>query len=130
VETALRTCVTQHKPALLLCAGACDANTQAVATAVLCTFLGEGQMVPHQIYSCRIQGILKPLVITANITQAAHTQLNHVLLMLDNLFCIYLHPSLESQIKELITGSLEKHWAKADQNVFILAIFFNPYICQ
>jgi hypothetical protein len=25
---------------------------------------------------------------------------------------------------------LEKHWAKADQDVFILAVFLNPYIQQ
>ena len=42
VETALRTCVMRHKPALLLCAGARDANTQAAATAVLHTVADEG----------------------------------------------------------------------------------------
>ena len=87
-------------------------------------------MIPHHIYPCRIQGILEPLAVAANITQAAHTRFDHVLLMLGNLFCIYSHPSLESQIKEWIIGSLEKRWAKADQEVFILAVSFNPYIHQ
>jgi hypothetical protein len=66
-------------------------------------------MIPHHIYSCRIQSILELLAIAANITQAAHTRLNHVLLMLGNLFHIYSHPSLESQIKEQIIGSLKKY---------------------
>jgi hypothetical protein len=87
-------------------------------------------MIPHHISSCRIQGILEPLAIAANITQAAHTRLDHVLLMLGNLFRIYSHPSLESQIKEQIIGSLKKRWEKVDQEVFILAVFFNPYIRQ
>lgn len=37
VESALRTCATRHKQALLLCAGACDVGTQATATTVLVT---------------------------------------------------------------------------------------------
>jgi thiamine pyrophosphate-dependent acetolactate synthase large subunit-like protein len=35
VEAALRMCATQHKPALLACAGAWDVNAQAAAGAVL-----------------------------------------------------------------------------------------------
>ena len=50
--------------------------------------------------------------------------------MLGNRFHICSHPSLESQIKEWIIGSLEKRWAKADQEVFILAVSFSPYIRQ
>ena len=37
VEAALRTCATRHKPALLACAGARDADAQAAAGAVLRT---------------------------------------------------------------------------------------------
>jgi hypothetical protein len=69
-------------------------------------------------------------VIAANITQAAHTRLDHVLLTLGNLFRIYSHPALDTQIRDCIHNSLEKRWAKADQDVFILAVFFNPYIRQ
>ena len=63
-----------------------------------------------------------------NVTQAAHTQLNHVLLTLGNLFHIYSDPTLDLQIQAGIQGSLEKWWAMADQDVFILAVFLNPYI--
>jgi hypothetical protein len=68
------------------------------------------------------------LAIAANVTQAAHTRLDHVLLTLGNLFHIYSNPALDSQIQVGIQGSLEKRWAKADQDVFILAVFLNPYI--
>ena len=57
-----------------------------------------------------------------------HTRLDHVLLTLGNLFRIYSDPTLDSQIQAGIQGSLEKRWAKADQDVFILAVFLNPYI--
>ena len=60
--------------------------------------------------------------------QAAHTRLDHVLLTLGNLFHIYSNPALDSQIQVGIQGSLEKRWAKADQDVLILAVFLNPYI--
>ena len=36
---------------------------------------------------------------------------------------------MDPEVHDSILGSLEKHWAKADQEVFILAGFFNPYIC-
>ena len=62
--------------------------------------------------------------------QAAHTHLDHVLLTLGNLFHIYSNPALDPQIWAAILGSLEKHWAKGDQDVFILAVFLNPYIQQ
>ena len=35
---------------------------------------------------------------------------------------------MDPEVRDGILGSLEKRWAKADQEVFILAGFFNPYI--
>ena len=73
---------------------------------------------------------LEPIAITSNITQAESTHLNHVLLTLRNLFCIYNNmEDHASDVKEGIQASLEKRWVKADQDAFILSIFFNPYIC-
>jgi hypothetical protein len=69
-------------------------------------------------------------VIAASITQSAHTRLDHVLLILGNLFCIYSDHKLDPQSHISILGSLETRWAKADQDVFILAVFLNPYIHQ
>ncbi|KAF8161039.1 ribonuclease H-like domain-containing protein [Crassisporium funariophilum] len=81
----------------------------------------------------KIQAILEPLAIAANITQASHTRLDHVLLTLGNLFQIYSSSStqtLDAEIAYGIQSSLEKRWEKADQDIFILAVFFNPYICS
>jgi hypothetical protein len=78
----------------------------------------------------RIQIILEPHAIAANVTQAAHTCLDHILLTLGNLFHVYSDPNLDPQIQTGILGSLEKRWAKANQDVFILAVFLNPYIRQ
>jgi hypothetical protein len=81
----------------------------------------------HQINHLeRLQVVLEPLAIAANITQAAHTWLDHVLLTLGNLLHIYSNPMLDSQIHGAILGSLKKHWAKANQDMFILAVFLNP----
>jgi len=77
----------------------------------------------------RIQKILEPLAITANVAQALHTHLDHVLLMLGNLARIFSQ-NLEFD-KDLHLGiltSLEKRWKKADQDVFIMAVFLNPFI--
>ncbi|GLB40084.1 putative protein of unknown function (DUF 659) [Lyophyllum shimeji] len=79
----------------------------------------------------KIQAILEPLALAANITQASHTRLDHVLLTLGNLFRIYSTSStrtLDTEIAYGIQSSLEKRWEKADQDIFILAVFFNPYI--
>ena len=34
------------------------------------------------------------------------------------------------EVCTVILTSLEERWAKADQDVFILAVFLNPYICS
>lgn len=78
------------------------------------------------IYS--IHDILEPLAIANNVTQAGHTRLDHVLLTLGNLFHIYSNPKLDTAIRTKILASLEKRWSAADQDVFILAVLFNPYI--
>jgi len=72
---------------------------------------------------------LEPLAIASNLTQAESTRLDHVLLTLGNLFRIYNNmEDHDSDVKEGIQASLEKRWAKADQDAFILGVFFNPYI--
>ncbi|KAH9941964.1 hypothetical protein B0H21DRAFT_751962 [Amylocystis lapponica] len=72
--------------------------------------------------------LLEPLAIAANVTQAAHTRLDHVLLTLANLFRIYSSTTVEPNVRDRITASLEKRWKAADQDVFIMAVFLNPYI--
>jgi len=57
-----------------------------------------------------------------------HAHLDHVLLTLGNLFHIYSNPKLDPVMGTRILESLEKRWSAADQDVFIIAVLFNPYI--
>lgn len=76
----------------------------------------------------RMTAHLAPLAIAANMTQGLTTRLDHVLLGLGNLYRIYLDENLDSNVQSCIHTSLEKRWNKADQDVFITAVFLNPYI--
>jgi len=76
----------------------------------------------------RIVGILYHLAVANNITQASHVRLDHVTITLGNLYRIYSDPDFEAPVRDCILASLEKRWAAADQDVFILAVLFNPYI--
>jgi hypothetical protein len=77
----------------------------------------------------RVKIILEPLAIAANVMQATHTHLDHVLFTLGNLFRIYSDPDLNEleASRTAILISLEKRWSKADQDVFIFAGLVNPY---
>jgi len=70
--------------------------------------------------SCRLKLILEPLAIAKNVTQANYTRLDHVLLTLRNLYETYSMMTLEQPIRDAVIDSLEKRWAAADQDVFIL----------
>lgn len=77
----------------------------------------------------RIQRFLEPLAIAANVAQASHTRLDHVLLVLGNLVRIFTQNiEFEEDIRQGVIRSLEKRWKKADQDVFIAAVFLNPFI--
>lgn len=68
------------------------------------------------------------MAIANNVTQAASTRLDHVGLTLGNLFRLYSDSRLDAEIRNKIHESLERRWKAADQDLFILAIFLNPYI--
>ena len=73
--------------------------------------------------------ILKPLAIANNnITQAANTRVDHVLLTLGNLYRIYNMGLIEPEIRVSVLSSLEKRWDAADQELFIVTLCLNPYI--
>jgi hypothetical protein len=77
----------------------------------------------------RLKITLEPLAIAANVTQAAGTRLDHVLVTLGNLYRIYATDTeIDEEVRHIITKSLEKRWAKCDQDAFIVAVFLNPYI--
>ena len=60
-----------------------------------------------------------------------HTRLDHVLLTLGNLVRIYSTrtEAFDEDIRLGILKSLEKRWKKADQDIFVVAVFLNPFIC-
>src|SRR5260221_4135272 len=78
---------------------------------------------------CRISTHLHPLTVAANITQVSHTRLDHVLITLGLLYKSFaaINDNINPLTRETIHCSLEKRWAKADQDAFILALFFNPF---
>ncbi|KAF8576365.1 hypothetical protein K439DRAFT_665456 [Ramaria rubella] len=120
----MRACVIKHSDKLELCAGP-TADAKRKANEII-DIVNNPQFWNNV---ARMKIHLEPLAVAANITQAANTRLDHILITLANLFRIYGTMSdLERDVQETIQASLEKRWAKADQDIFILAVFFNPYI--
>ncbi|EDR12066.1 uncharacterized protein LACBIDRAFT_324468 [Laccaria bicolor S238N-H82] len=74
--------------------------------------------------------VLKLLAIAANVAQSSHTHLNHVLLTLGNLIRIFSKPTeaFDEDLWNRIIKSIEKRWKKADQDIFIVVVFLNPFI--
>ncbi|KAL6307742.1 ribonuclease H-like domain-containing protein [Sparassis latifolia] len=123
VSLAMKMCCARNADKLLICAGK-TADVKAKAQSILDAVKDEELW--KKLVRCVTH--LEPLAIAANITQAPHTRLDHVLLTLGNLYRIYSSADTEDHVREKILGSLERRWKKADQDVFILAIFLNPYI--
>lgn len=72
---------------------------------------------------------LHPLAIATNILQASGTQLDHVTLMFGFLYKTFMDDSMEEAVRVGILTSLAKQWNKnADHDIFIMAVFLNPYI--
>ncbi|CCO34210.1 hypothetical protein BN14_08304 [Rhizoctonia solani AG-1 IB] len=70
---------------------------------------------------------LRPLAIALNVAQAANTRLHHILITLGRLYQIFDDPSIDPEVRTRVLASLELRWRKADQDAFILAVFFHPY---
>jgi hypothetical protein len=48
--------------------------------------------------------------------------------MLGNLYCIFgALPTSDSEVTAALHGSLERRWAKTDQELMILSVFLNPF---
>lgn len=71
---------------------------------------------------------MEPLAISSNVLQAPGCRLDHILLTLANLLRIYSEPHVHTDIRDAILTSLELRWKRADQEVFILAVLFNPFV--
>ncbi|KAF7344300.1 HAT family dimerization protein [Mycena venus] len=72
--------------------------------------------------------ILEPLAIAAKCMQAPDAGLDQVLLMLGNLYRIYGSHEITTRVRNCVQKSLEKRWLAMERDVFILTLYFNPYI--
>lgn len=68
------------------------------------------------------------MAIAAKCMQAPDAGLDQVLLMLGNLYRIYGSPKINSRVRTCVRKSLEKRWLPMEQEVFIIAVYLNPYI--
>ncbi|KAJ6625371.1 hypothetical protein B0H10DRAFT_2430458 [Mycena sp. CBHHK59/15] len=75
-----------------------------------------------------VKVLLEPLAIAAKCMQAPDAGLDQVLLMLGNLYQIYGSPEINSRVRTCVQKSLEKRWLPMEQEVFIIAVYLNPYI--
>lgn len=72
---------------------------------------------------------LEPLARAANITQSDSARLDVVLVTLANLYHYFSSTDgLVADAARAVRESLERRWAKADQDIFLLALVLNPYI--
>ncbi|QRV73696.1 hAT family dimerization protein [Ceratobasidium sp. AG-Ba] len=71
---------------------------------------------------------LRPLAIALNVAQASDTRLHHILITLGRLYQLFDDPNVDAEVRARVLASLELRWRKADQDAFILAVFFHPYI--
>jgi hypothetical protein len=71
---------------------------------------------------------LEPLAIAANVSQAPTTRLDHILVELGRLYHTFSVYALNPAVRQCVLESLERRWAKCDQDPFILAVFLNPFI--
>ncbi|KAF8989859.1 ribonuclease H-like domain-containing protein, partial [Cyathus striatus] len=124
-SSSIMGCVAANKQQLLVAAGAMsDLKAKALEVIMICC--------DEQFWNdlAKIVSHLKLLAILANILQDPACCLDHVLLTLMRNFCFFetLHSTNDTFIQKMMHVSLEHQWAKADQELFILAVFFNPYI--
>ncbi|THU90830.1 hypothetical protein K435DRAFT_910345, partial [Dendrothele bispora CBS 962.96] len=76
-----------------------------------------------------LRDLLHPFAIAANIIQADNCRLDTVLFALANLYRIHsTSTTIDRRICNAVIVSLDKRWKKADKDIFILAVIFNPYI--
>ncbi|KDR69467.1 hypothetical protein GALMADRAFT_104095 [Galerina marginata CBS 339.88] len=124
LKRPLQLCWTRNEDSLVICAGT-KRVLQEKARSIHRLVMDEGLWDRLK----EIQKILEPLAIAANVAQGSHTRLDHVLLMLGNLVRIFTqNTEFDEDLRIGIIKSLEKRWKKADQDVFIVAVFLNPFI--
>ncbi|CDO78287.1 hypothetical protein BN946_scf184674.g9 [Trametes cinnabarina] len=128
VSHSLKMCVMRHKELLIEIGRKSQTeNAQETARRVI-------KAIEDDIFWTRLERVethLRPLAVATNILQARHTRMDHVLLMLGNLYRLYDTDNVELDVRERMLARLELRWKKgagSDQPLFILAVFFNLYI--
>lgn len=73
---------------------------------------------------------LEPLAIAANVLQASHCRLDHVLTTFGLLYHEFskLSDTHERVVKEALLQSISHRWDKADQPIFIAAVILHPLL--
>ncbi|KAB5588959.1 HAT family dimerization protein [Ceratobasidium theobromae] len=123
VVNALIICVMRHEATLLESAGPANSEGQKAAKEVF-AFVKDLKFWEGVT---RMKTLLQPLAVAANITQASDTRLDHVVVTMGNLYDIFSKEEIPEHARTVILESLEKRWAKSDQDAFIAAIYFNPF---
>ena len=72
---------------------------------------------------------LEPLAVAANITQSSFCRIDQVLLTFGHLVMQYKAMTDPEDLARCntIISSIERHWAKADQEIFIAAVILNLF---
>ncbi|KAH7869208.1 ribonuclease H-like domain-containing protein, partial [Lentinula edodes] len=124
LERAIRGCVGAHFEQLLLAGGnRADQKQKAEEVMAYC------QSPVFWLNLKRIVRHLEPLAIAANILQGDSVRFDHVLLTLGNLYRIFGNLPIEDhEVSHHMQTVFERRWKNCDQELFILAVFFNPYI--
>jgi hypothetical protein len=88
----------------------------------------------------RLKTHIEPLAIAVNVSQRSNTRCDQVLLLLGKLYRTYVNLRVtdhslslagdenESHPVTSIIDSIKKRWERADQDLFIIALFLNPLI--
>lgn len=71
---------------------------------------------------------LEPLAVAANITQGSFCHMDQVLVTFGFMSMIYHSDDMKHDMtgQQAILNSIDAHWAKSDQRVFIAAVLVNP----
>ncbi|KAJ7937874.1 ribonuclease H-like domain-containing protein, partial [Mycena leptocephala] len=122
-----------HRSEDLESAGGDDEDSRA-STAEVIALIDSGRLGPFWTGVHRVSRYLTPLAVASNVTQGVNTRLDHVLVTLAVLYHRYSTDTKSFDCaahNTVICASLAKRWKalKHDQDFYILAVFFNPFLC-
>ncbi|KAJ6475171.1 ribonuclease H-like domain-containing protein [Mycena vulgaris] len=122
LERGICACVITHEARLRACVSRKDEQIEA-ADRIIAIVKDDGFWKNIE----RIASDLEPLAIASNLLQAPTCRLDTILLCLRNIHRIFSRNN-DTIVKSTVIKSLERRWAKTDQELMILAVFLNPYI--